>query len=130
MTVASVVELILCILLLFKGQYKVIQAAVLGSMLANLLLCTGLCFVVGGIRTKAQEFGDVLAETGGGLLLLSVVALTLPAAFYEGLSGLNRTTAVDLTDRVLSVSRYMSILLMVAYALYDIAILPALEFLP
>ncbi|KAH8150427.1 uncharacterized protein LAJ45_05639 [Morchella importuna] len=93
-------------------------AALLGSMLANLLLCTGLCFVIGGIRTKAQEFGDVLAETGGGLLLLSVAALTLPAAFYEGLSGLNRTTAVDLTDRILSVSRYMSILLVVAYALY------------
>ncbi|RPB14035.1 hypothetical protein P167DRAFT_485488 [Morchella conica CCBAS932] len=117
-TVASVVEIILCILLLFKSQYKVIQAALLGSMLANLLLCTGLCFVIGGIRTKAQEFGDVLAETGGGLLLLSVAALTLPAAFYEGLSGLNRTTAVDLTDRILSVSRYMSILLVVAYALY------------
>lgn len=117
-TVAASVEVILCLILLFKGQYQVIQAALLGSMLANLLLCTGLCFCVGGLRTKDQEFSEALVETGGGLLLLSVAALMLPAAFYKGVSSMGETSLDDLTVRVRGISRYTSILLLVAYGMY------------
>lgn len=87
-------------------------------MLANLLLCTGLCFCVGGIRTKAQEFSEALVETGGGLLLLSIAALMLPAAFYEGVRGMGRLSDTDLADRVRGISRYTAVLLLVAYAVF------------
>lgn len=117
-TVAASVEIILCILLLFKGQFQVIQAALLGSMLANLLLCIGLCFCVGGLRTKDQEFSEALVETGGGLLLLSIAALMLPAAFDRGVSEMGTVSESSLADRVLGVSRYTSILLLVAYGMY------------
>lgn len=84
-------------------------------MLANLLLCTGLCFVVGGLRTKAQEFGEALVEAGGGLLLVSVAALMLPAAFYEGAGRV--VTEKEVKESVLSISRYTAVLLLVAYAM-------------
>ncbi|RPA93159.1 hypothetical protein L873DRAFT_1816389 [Choiromyces venosus 120613-1] len=118
LTVASAVELILCLGLLFKHEFEVIQAALLGSMLANLLLCTGLCFIVGGIRKKAQEFSEAVVETSGGLLLVSVAALMLPAAFYESVSAIGRLTPKALDHRILYISRFSAVLLLIAYVTY------------
>ncbi|PWW77895.1 hypothetical protein C7212DRAFT_350842 [Tuber magnatum] len=118
LTVASAVEVILCLVLLFKNEFQVIQAALLGSMLANLLLCTGLCFIVGGIRTKAQEFSETVAETGGGLLLVSVASLMLPCAFYESISAMGSLPEDELDRKILHISRFSAVLLLIAYATY------------
>lgn len=40
----------------------IIQAAILGSILTNLLLCLGVCFVVGGLRQRVQEFHGAVSE--------------------------------------------------------------------
>lgn len=58
----------------------VIRAAILGSILANLLLCLGFCFFVGGMRTGREElhFSDVISEVGSGLLLMAGFALLIP----------------------------------------------------
>jgi len=85
-------------------------------MLANLLLCTGLCFIVGGIRTKAQEFSEAVSETGGGLLLVSVAALMLPCAFFESVS--SQLPENILEHRIIRISRFSAILLLVAYITY------------
>ncbi len=68
-TLGSVVEIILFMVLLGKDQYTVIQAAILGSILATLLLCLGMCFFAGGIRRDEQSFSETVSETGSGLLL-------------------------------------------------------------
>jgi Ca2+:H+ antiporter len=68
-TLGSVVEIVLFMVLLDQDQFAVIQAAILGSILATLLLCLGLCFVAGGIRHPEQEFDEVVSEVGNGLLL-------------------------------------------------------------
>lgn len=118
LSVAAGVEIILCLVLLFKDQYEVIKAALLGSMLANLLLCTGLCFIAGGIRAKEQEFSETVVETGGGLLLLSVAALMLPCAFFESVSALRSYTAEMLEHKIIHISRFTAVLLLIAFALY------------
>lgn len=120
LTVTAAVEVILCLVLLFKKQYQVIQAALIGSMLANLLLCTGLCFIVGGIRTKTQEFSEAVAETGGGLLLLCVAALMLPCAFFESVSAMASPTETesDLDHQIIHISRFSAVLLLIAYAIH------------
>ncbi|KAL7270833.1 hypothetical protein RUND412_006450 [Rhizina undulata] len=112
----AAVEIILCMLLLFKEQYQVIQAALLGSMLANLLLCTGLCFIIGGIRYKDQELDETVVETSGGLLLLSVVGLAIPVAFHHSISA--ELTEAQLQHGVLQISRVTGCLLLIAYALF------------
>lgn len=43
----------------------IIQAAILGSILTNLLLCLGICFVVGGLRQTTQKFHAAVSEVGG-----------------------------------------------------------------
>jgi calcium/proton exchanger cax len=53
-TFGSVVEIILFMVLLKRSigneNVQVIQAAILGSILANILLCLGCCFIAGKIR--------------------------------------------------------------------------------
>jgi Ca2+:H+ antiporter len=68
-TLGSVVEIVLFMVLLNHNEFAVIRAAILGSILATLLLCLGMCFVAGGIRHPEQEFDEVVSEVGNGLLL-------------------------------------------------------------
>ena len=68
-TLGSVVEIVLFMVLLKKNQLKVIEDAILGSILATLLLCLGLCFFVGGMRQDEQKFDEAVSEVGNGLLL-------------------------------------------------------------
>ena len=81
-TLGSVVEIILFMTLIVKnyqGQFDehpeipitVIRAAILGSILANLLLCLGLCFIAGGIRHEEQVFHEAVSEVGSNLLLVA-----------------------------------------------------------
>ena len=73
----SVVEIVLFLVLILKhidgkegeegngdegNLIPIIQAAVLGSILTNLLLCLGACFVVGGLRQRIQEFHAAVSE--------------------------------------------------------------------
>lgn len=68
-TFGSVVELVLFMVLLVREEYRVIQAAILGSILATKLWCLGLCFFMGGLRHKEQRFNEEISEVGSDLLL-------------------------------------------------------------
>jgi Ca2+:H+ antiporter len=50
----NAVELILFIILLAQGQIEVVQASLLGSILANLLLILGMAFLLGGLKYQEQ----------------------------------------------------------------------------
>jgi Ca2+:H+ antiporter len=68
-TLGSVVEIVMFMVLIKNDEYRVIQAAILGSVLATQLLCLGSCFVVGGIKNDEQEFSEQVGEVGSDLLL-------------------------------------------------------------
>lgn len=70
-TLGSVVEIVLFMVLLTKDKFQVIQAAILGSILATQLLCLGMCFLVGGMTRDEQEFDPAVSEVGSGLLLVA-----------------------------------------------------------
>jgi hypothetical protein len=48
-TFGNVVEVILSLVALRKGLYTVVAASLLGSILSNLLLVMGCCFLLGGL---------------------------------------------------------------------------------
>lgn len=50
----NAVELILFIILLASGQIEIVQASLLGSILANLLLILGMAFLLGGLKFQEQ----------------------------------------------------------------------------
>lgn len=72
-------ELFICIFSLQAGLVQVVQAALVGSILANLLLVLGLAFVVGGLKHGTQQLGSERARTIVVLMLLSVTAWTIPS---------------------------------------------------
>ena len=72
-------ELFVCLFALRAGLNDVVRAAVVGSVLANVLLILGLAFVVGGLKHGRQRFVADRARTIALLLMLAVMALSIPS---------------------------------------------------
>jgi Ca2+:H+ antiporter len=75
-------ELFICIFSLRAGLVDVVRAALVGSVLANLLLVLGLAFLAGGLRHGTQQLGSELARTMTVLMLLSVAAMSIPSLAF------------------------------------------------
>ncbi|KAH8688816.1 vacuolar H/Ca2 exchanger [Talaromyces proteolyticus] len=125
-SLTSAVELILFMVLIKKNDHNdlisVIQAAILGSILANLLLCLGLCFFIGGLRREEQILHEAVSEVGSGLLLVAGFGLLIPSAFFSALSGAvspNGTfTADELLSNTRKISRATAIILFAAFCMF------------
>ncbi|KAG0298025.1 hypothetical protein BGZ96_003293 [Linnemannia gamsii] len=108
----NAVELILSIVALKEGKIDVVQASVLGSVLSNLLLVLGLCFICGGYKYQQQKFNQTAAQTSSSLLSLACLSLLIPAAFVA------TAKEIDHRDHIQSLSYGTSIVLLVVYVLY------------
>ena len=103
-TFGNAVELIVFIIALVANEIQIVQAAALGSILSNLLLILGMCFLFGGLRFREQLYNSNISQMSACLLSLSVVSLLLPTAFHASFSN------GDVADRVvLKVSRGTSV---------------------
>jgi Ca2+:H+ antiporter len=76
-------ELFVCVFALRAGLTKVVEAAVIGSILGNILLVLGLAFLVGGLRNGVQRFDSERARVITAMMLLAVVALLLPSLAFQ-----------------------------------------------
>jgi Ca2+:H+ antiporter len=72
-------ELFISFFALRAGLLTVVQSALIGSILANLLLVLGAAFLVGGLRHGTQRFDHGRARTTAILLALATAALVLPS---------------------------------------------------
>ena len=72
-------ELFVCIFALRAGLLRVVEAAVIGSILGNILLVLGLAFLVGGLRNGVQRFDGERARTTTALMLLAVAGMLVPS---------------------------------------------------
>jgi Ca2+:H+ antiporter len=78
-------ELFIALFALHKGLTELVQAALIGSVLANSVLVLGLAFVVGGLRHGTQTFNSPRARIVATLTLLAAGILAVPsfaAAFH------------------------------------------------
>ena len=76
----NAVELIIFIIALVKDEIDIVQAALLGSILANLLLILGMAFLFGGLRYREQVYNSTVTQMSACLLSLSVMSLLLPVS--------------------------------------------------
>ena len=72
-------ELFISFFALRAGLLTVVQSALIGSILANLLLVLGAAFLVGGLKHGTQRFDHGRARTTAVLLALATAALVLPS---------------------------------------------------
>ena len=76
----NVVEMILGLAALSRGLYKVVAASLIGSILSNLLLVLGCCFLFGGFRHKQQIFNTLANKVSSSLLFVSSISIIIPTA--------------------------------------------------
>jgi Ca2+:H+ antiporter len=72
-------ELFIGFFALQAGLVAVVQAAIIGSILSNILLVLGLGFLVGGLRHGVQRFSSERARTSAILMVLATAALVMPS---------------------------------------------------
>ena len=96
-------ELFISIFALRAGLTTVVTAALIGSILANLLLVLGLSFTVGSARHGVLRFSAQRARLIMGLMILSVASMLIPSLasyIHSPASGhetaLSRVTAIVL----------------------------------
>ena len=87
----------------------------LGSILSNILLVLGCCFVVGGVRYKEQSFNSTVASTMSSLMAVATASLIIPATLYAALRG---SKTADSEENILILSHGTAIILLFVYTMY------------
>lgn len=83
-TFGNAVEAIVGIIALFKGELRIVQTSMLGSILSNILLVLGCAFLAAGFYFKESNFQVTAAQTSGSLMVLACATLIIPAAYHAG----------------------------------------------
>jgi len=82
-TFGNATELLITIFALQAGMFNVVKASIAGSILGNILLVLGLSILLGGLKNGEQKFDRVHFNNQTSLLFLSVIALIIPAVFFQ-----------------------------------------------
>jgi len=99
-------ELFIAIFALRSGLMGVVQAALVGSILANSILVLGIAFVVGGLRNGTQHFDSDRARMISTLTLLAAATMATPslaAAFHTPAAPHGRTLSLVCAGVLLAV---------------------------
>lgn len=111
-TFGNAPELIIAVIALKAGLHDMVLASLAGAILANLLLATGVSFLVGGTKYHNQEYNPTSIRVYSSMMMIAVLSLVVPSAFHR-FFGSDGFTALE---NDLNVS--LAISLLIAYGLY------------
>jgi Ca2+:H+ antiporter len=72
-------ELFIALFALNDGLFEVVQAALVGSILANSVLVLGIAFIVGGLKNGPQKFNSDRARMVSTLAVLAAATMAIPS---------------------------------------------------
>ncbi|EWZ78587.1 Ca2+:H+ antiporter [Fusarium oxysporum f. sp. lycopersici MN25] len=105
-----------------RNEIELVQASILGSILSNLLLVMGMCFLSGGSIHRGesddgreQVFSSATAQITYSLMTLSSTSLVIPAALY---AVLDQSGSKEKAHSILTLSRGTAIVHLLLYVLY------------
>jgi Ca2+:H+ antiporter len=110
-TFGNAAELIIAIVALRAGLIDLVKASLTGSIIGNILLVFGASALYGGIKFERQTFNRTAASLSVTLLVLSAIALVVPAIFHLVVAG----GPVAVPEGALSVE--ISVVLLLTYVL-------------
>src|SRR5215472_15228791 len=116
-TFGNAPELIISFVALRAGLFDMVRASIVGAILANLLLATGVAFLLGGLRYHTQEYNAHAARLYSSMMLISAVSLGVPSAFNRFFS----PNATVYEEKLVNLGT--AIVLLTAYALYLVFLL-------
>ena len=112
-TFGNAAELILALFVLLAGKPGVVKATITGSIVGNSLLGLGVAILAGSWGREKQRFQRERAGLLSSLLILSVVALMVPALFDYTERNLRRMAYPENLDEHLSLG--VAVVLILAY---------------
>ncbi|KKY25867.1 putative vacuolar calcium ion transporter h(+) exchanger [Diplodia seriata] len=113
-TFGNAVELIVSIVALKNGEIRIVQSSMLGSILSNILLVLGCCFLAGGINHREQRFNETVASTMSSLMAVASASLIIPATLYAAL----QSSKSKSEDHILILSHGTAVILLILYIMY------------
>ncbi|KAG0005993.1 hypothetical protein BGZ79_010641 [Entomortierella chlamydospora] len=134
---SSSVELAVAAFALANGMVRVVQAAMLGAILNNLLLIMGVSLCVGGCMNKngrQQKIQPETSQTGMNLLMIVSISYVIPVALEYTLTDLRTATLPNtlnatalahetevikeiVDQQIWTISRIMALVLLILYGL-------------
>ncbi|UKZ82418.1 hypothetical protein TrVFT333_010206 [Trichoderma virens FT-333] len=97
------------------GAAHIAQSCILGSVLANLLLVVGWCFLVGSIHNRELIFNTTFASTASSLMIVASTSLVVPSAISE----MHCRVDPDCEDKLVQMSRSVSLALLFLFLVYQ-----------
>jgi Ca2+:H+ antiporter len=82
-TFGNAPELIICIVALKAGYVEMVRGALIGGILANLLLALGAAFFLGGLRHHDQKFNPAASRAYSTMMFLAAVSMAVPSTFSQ-----------------------------------------------
>jgi Ca2+:H+ antiporter len=116
-TFGNAPELIIGFVALRAGYFDMVRASIVGAILANLMLATGLAFFLGGLRHHTQEYNAGAARLYSSMMLIAAISLGVPSAFNRFFS----PTATIHEEKLINLGT--AIVLLVAYGTYLVFLL-------
>lgn len=98
-----------------NGQIRIVQSSMLGSILSNILLVLGCCFLAGGWKFHEQKFNSTMASTMSSLMAVASASLIIPATLYAVMA---QSHDNNTKDNILVLSHGTAIILLIIYVLY------------
>ena len=100
-TFGNMIELLIAFLAIRKGPqlYDVVKASIIGSIIGNILLLTGLSIFFGGLRFKQQRFNKASVGVSSTMLIIAVCGLAVPTVYSTTSAATARQTEI-LSDAV------------------------------
>jgi Ca2+:H+ antiporter len=108
-SLSNIPEFFVSVFALRAGLVTVVQSALIGSILANLLLVLGLAIFAGGVRNGTQSFSSRAPRMIATLLLLAIGALAIPTIATEIHAPASRhTDALDVACTVILLALFVA----------------------
>jgi len=109
-TCGNLTELVIAFTALRAGMFDLVRASIAGAIVSNSLFMLGGSFLLGGLKTRVQEFNPATARLQTGMLLLATIALIVPAALV-------RVDGLDVPEFMGPLSLSLSVVLILTYGL-------------
>jgi Ca2+:H+ antiporter len=108
-TIGNLPELMMGIWSIQYGLLPMVKSALIGSVMANMLLVLGVSIFFGGIKYREQSFNKLVARTNFNMLLLAMSAMVV-------MMSLNSQVALS-SKVMVSISVKVSVVLILVYIL-------------
>lgn len=108
-TLGNIPELVIGIWSIRYGMVTMVKAALVGSIISNMLLVLGVAIFLGGIKFKEQNFNKIIARTNYNMLFMAMSSMIVLASL-DKYNNLKESTIFNL-------SLYIAFMLIIIYIL-------------